>query len=196
MNGIKDNIRKVAVYCRVSSDVQREKRTIESQVSTLRSYAERCAYEVYRIYQDDGFSGSTIEGRPALLIDCGKGKFETILVVEHNRITRSENPEEVGKIQRILMENNIRLISPPEGVLDLKRPPDEPVAWIKMWIAKEEKREMDGRPTPFRIPLRQDNQPMGLSARRAETLLVDAREVPGGEMVPNPDLCRTAKEKR
>ena len=56
--------------------------------------------------------------------------------MEHNRITRSENPEEVGKIQRILMENNIRLISPPEGVLDLKRPPDELVSWIKMWIAK------------------------------------------------------------
>ena len=145
MNRIKDNIRKVAVYCRVSSDVQREKRTIESQVSTLKSYAERNAYEVYRIYQDDGFSGSTIDGRPAfkqLLIDCGRGGFEAILVVEHNRITRSENPEEVGKIQRILMENNIRLISPPEGVLDLKRPPDELVAWIKMWIAKEEKREI------------------------------------------------------
>ena len=69
--------------------------------------------------------------------------------MEHNRITRSENPEEVGKIQRILMENNIRLISPPEGVLDLKRPPDELVAWIKMWIAKEEKRKWTvGRP-PF-----------------------------------------------
>ena len=82
MNRIKDNIRKVAVYCRVSSDVQREKRTIESQVSTLRSYAERYPYEVYRIYQDDGFSGSTIEGRPAfkqLLTDCGKGKFEAVL---------------------------------------------------------------------------------------------------------------------
>ena len=40
------------------------------------------------------------------------------------------------------MENNIQIISPPEGVLDLKRPPDELVAWIKMWTAKEEKREI------------------------------------------------------
>jgi len=145
VNPTKECIRTIAIYCRVSSHIQREKRTIDSQVSTLTAYAQHYDYDVYRIYQDDGFSGSTIDGRPAfrqLLIDCGKGKFEAILVVEHNRITRSENPEEVGKIQRILMENNIRIISPPEGVLDLKRPPDELVAWIKMWIAKEEKREI------------------------------------------------------
>ena len=145
MNPTQDHIRTIAIYCRVSSDNQREKRTIDSQVSTLTAYAQRHGYDVDRIYQDDGFSGSTIAGRPAfrqLLIDCAKHRFEAILVVEHNRITRSENPEEVGKIQRILMENNIRIISPPEGVLDLKRPPDELVAWIKMWIAKEEKREI------------------------------------------------------
>ena len=145
MHPTQDRIRAVAIYCRVSSDQQREKRTIDSQVSTLTAYAERYNYHVYRIYQDDGFSGSTIVGRPAfqeLLIDCTCRKFDAILVVEHNRITRSENPEEVGKIQRILMENNIRIISPPEGVLDLKRPPDELVAWIKMWIAKEERREI------------------------------------------------------
>ena len=145
MNPSQDTIRTIAVYCRVSSDNQREKRTIDSQVSTLTAYAQRHGYDVDRIYQDDGFSGSTIAGRPAfrqLLIDCAKHRFEAILVVEHNRITRSENPEEVGKIQRTLMENHIRIISPPEGVLDLKRPPDELVAWIKMWIAKEEKREI------------------------------------------------------
>ena len=145
MNPTKDHIRTVVIYCRVSSNNQREKRTIDSQVSTLTAYARRYGYAVYRIYQDDGFSGSTIEGRPAfmgLLIDCAKHEFDAILVVEHNRITRSENPEEVGRIQRILMENNIRIVSPPEGVLDLKRPPDELVAWIKMWIVKEEKREI------------------------------------------------------
>ena len=40
------------------------------------------------------------------------------------------------------MENDIKIISPSEGVLDLRRPSDELIAWIKMWIAKEESKEI------------------------------------------------------
>ncbi|MDA2937323.1 hypothetical protein MYX75_03555 [Acidobacteria bacterium AH-259-A15] len=39
MNPKKGDIETVAIYCRVSSDIQREKRTIDSQLSTLTAYA-------------------------------------------------------------------------------------------------------------------------------------------------------------
>ena len=135
----------VAIYARVSSDKQREERTIESQLDELPKYAKKCGYKVAETYVDDGISGTTIQDRPAfsqLLDDCTKGLFQAILVIEHNRITRSDNPEEVGKISRIFMENDIKIISPAEGILDLKHPPDELVAWIKTWIAKEERQEL------------------------------------------------------
>jgi site-specific DNA recombinase len=141
----KDQISVVAIYVRVSSDQQREAHTIDSQRSTLKTYAEERGYVVFKQYEDEGFSGSSIAGRPEfkqLLEDIPKQKFQAILVVEHNRITRSENPEETGMIIRILMENNIRIISPAEGILDLNRPPDELVAMIKLWISKEEKKEI------------------------------------------------------
>jgi len=139
------DIESVAIYARVSTDKQKAKQTIDSQLSTLPKYAEENDYKVVETYVDDGLSGSTIQGRPAfsqLLEDCAKGIFQAILVVEHNRLTRSDNPEEVGKIQRIFMENNIRIISPPEGVIDLRKPPDELVSWIKTWISKEERKEI------------------------------------------------------
>ena len=141
----KDIIEHVAIYARVSTGKQKEKQTIDSQLSTLPEYAKEHGYSVYKEYKDDGISGSSIAARPAfseLLEDCTKDLFQGILVVEHNRLTRSDNPEEVGKIQRILMENDIRIISPPEGVIDLRKPPDELVAWIKTWISKEERKEI------------------------------------------------------
>ena len=139
------DIESVAIYARVSTDKQRARQTIDSQLSTLPVYAKEHGYSVYKTYRDDGISGSSIAARPAftqLLEDCTKGLFQGILVVEHNRLTRSDNPEEVGKISRIFMENDIKIVSPPEGILDLKKPPDELVAWIKMWISKEERKEI------------------------------------------------------
>ncbi len=59
MNPTKDSIRTIAIYYRVSSEIQREKRTIDSQMSTLTTYAQRYDYYVYRIYQDDGLSMPT-----------------------------------------------------------------------------------------------------------------------------------------
>ena len=141
----KDRIENVAIYARVSTEKQKKEDNIAPQLDVLPKYAKKHGYSIHKVYSDDGISGSSIAARPAfleLLEDCVKGLFQGILVIEHSRLTRSDNPEEVGKIQRIFMENNIRIISPPEGVIDLRRPPDELVAWIKTWISKEERKEI------------------------------------------------------
>ncbi len=139
------DIEKVAIYCRVSSEQQREQGTIKSQRATLEGYAKRQGYSIYRVYEDDGFSGATIEGRPAfkrLLVDAQNQLFDAILVVEQNRITRTDNDEEEGRILMILKVNNIRLVSPHEGILDLNNPLFRLMAKFKFWASAEERAEI------------------------------------------------------
>ena len=117
----------------------------DSQRATLEGYAERQGYSIYRVYEDDGFSGATIEGRPAfkqLLVDAPNHLFDAILVVEQNRITRTDNDEEEGRILMILKENNIRLVSPHEGILDLNNPMFRLMAKFKFWASAEERAEI------------------------------------------------------
>ncbi len=84
----------VAVYCRVSSDEQRERATINSQ----REYAERYLtlhdhLHLAECYLDDGYSGTLpLDQRPAgsrLLADAGAGKFSTVLVYKIDRLGRT-----------------------------------------------------------------------------------------------------------
>ncbi len=83
---------KVAVYCRVSSEDQRERETIATQ----RDFAERyCALHDIRIhdfYLDDGVSGTlSMEQRSEgarLLTDAKAGRFTTVLVKKVNRLGR------------------------------------------------------------------------------------------------------------
>ncbi|MDA2924392.1 recombinase family protein [Acidobacteria bacterium AH-259-L09] len=144
MNNNRSKIRKVAIYCRVSSDAQREKQTIDSQISTLTDYASQQDY-AYELYKDDGYSAETIQERPAfkqLLGDAQKQLFDGILVVEHNRVTRTDNDEEEGRILMILKQNNVRLISPHEGILDLNNPIFRLMAKFKFWASAEERAEI------------------------------------------------------
>lgn len=49
-----------AIYSRVSSDNQREAKTIESQIESLLTYAQEQGYTVVEnyIFKDDGYSGA------------------------------------------------------------------------------------------------------------------------------------------
>jgi len=67
-----------ALYCRVSSDSQRGKHTIETQKRLLADYAKREGWKIFDWYIDDGFTGTSIEARPAftkLLSDAEARKF-------------------------------------------------------------------------------------------------------------------------
>ena len=73
-------------------------------------------------------------------MDAPNQLFDAILVVEQNRITRTDNDEEEGRILMILKENNIRLVSPHEGILDLNNPIFRLLA--KFWASAEERAEI------------------------------------------------------
>ena len=56
-----------AVYARVSSERQKEEKTIASQTAALMEHAQSCGYTVpcEWIFQDEGYSGSVLV-RPGL----------------------------------------------------------------------------------------------------------------------------------
>ena len=94
----------VAIYARLSRededkiDGSKDSRSIENQISILSEYALKNDMEIYKVYYDDGISGSTIN-RPGfnnLLKDMELKRFNTILVKDLSRLGR--NLHQVGSL--------------------------------------------------------------------------------------------------
>lgn len=82
-----------AIYARVSSDRQKEEKTIASQTALLREYAQEHGYVVPPewVFEDEGYSGATLV-RPGLegLRDLvAEGQLEVILIYAPDRLSRS-----------------------------------------------------------------------------------------------------------
>lgn len=84
---------KAAVYCRVSSEVQQERQTIESQVEFAQKYCDLNSIAITKIYKDDGITGTLpLQDRPAgaeLLADAKDGQFQLVLIFKLDRLGRS-----------------------------------------------------------------------------------------------------------
>ena len=81
-----------ALYARVSSERQKEDKTIASQTLSLREYAQAHSYTVPEgwIFEDEGYSGATL-ARPGLerLRDLvAEGQVQTVLVYGPDRLSR------------------------------------------------------------------------------------------------------------
>jgi site-specific DNA recombinase len=81
-----------AIYARVSSDRQKEDKTIGSQTTALKEYAEAHHYVVPKdcVFEDEGYSGATL-ARPGLerLRDLvNEGQVEVVLVHSPDRLSR------------------------------------------------------------------------------------------------------------
>jgi site-specific DNA recombinase len=76
----------------VSSDIQREAGTIESQIDYAREYCRLHKLSILETYKDDGVSGTIKVGeRPEgsrMLADARIGKFDTVLVFRIDRLAR------------------------------------------------------------------------------------------------------------
>lgn len=81
---------RVALYARVSSEIQEKEATIESQVAQLRETAEIQGDTVVQEYRDDGFSGDLLArpGLDRLRDDAGKGLFDRVIVLSPDRLAR------------------------------------------------------------------------------------------------------------
>ena len=81
-----------AIYARVSSDQQREDKTIASQTAALKAFASSQGYSVpvEWIFEDEGFSGATLV-RPGLerVRDLvAEGQIQAVLVLSPDRLSR------------------------------------------------------------------------------------------------------------
>ncbi len=114
-------VRRAAIYLRVSSDDQAERGTIASQAFEVRRrLASEPTIEIADEYRDDGVSGTLALGaRPAgakLLADAKRGAFDEVWVYRLDRLGR--DLIELAIARRSLVEMGIRLISAQEGEPD------------------------------------------------------------------------------
>ena len=99
-----------AIYCRVSTEEQKDGRTIDSQIRELEDFAQANSHIVTARYIDDGWSGSILN-RPELdrlRDDANKALFEAVLVNDVDRLSRELT--HLGVIKKDLEKKNIKLI--------------------------------------------------------------------------------------
>ena len=97
---------KVGIYCRVGN---KDQLAIKNQKEKLKEYCKVNDYEIYKIYEDNGYS-ATDSNRPgynAMLTDLKESKFNTIMVFSIDRLTRSAI--EMEQILKLLEDYNCSL---------------------------------------------------------------------------------------
>lgn len=90
---IVDMRKRVAAYCRVSTDHEDQANSFESQQRYFRQYIERNPdWELYEIFADEGISGTNTQKRSEFkrMIACAKeGDFDLIITKEISRFARN-----------------------------------------------------------------------------------------------------------
>src|SRR5262249_29876987 len=85
---------RAVLYARVSTEEQRERQSIETQVAFARSWCTRENIPLIDIYRDEGISGTVpFEDRPGgkrLLADARQKKFTAVLVYKVDRLGRAD----------------------------------------------------------------------------------------------------------
>src|SRR5215467_14168131 len=119
-----------AIYARVSSDKQKEEKTIASQTAALTEFARKEGYDVPRewIVEDEGFSGASLV-RPGLerLRDlAAEGKLEAILVYSPDRLSRKYAYQIL--LTEEFVRNGVETIFVYAEVLSDETSPGEPAA--------------------------------------------------------------------
>lgn len=88
-----NKVKRVAAYCRVSTDKSDQVNSLESQQQFFNEYIKRNPlWELYDIYVDDGISGTNTKKRIAfnqMIDDAKSGKFDLIITKEISRFARN-----------------------------------------------------------------------------------------------------------
>src|SRR5262245_54499311 len=83
---------RAVAYCRVSSEEQARRESIETQVEYAKQACAREGLALGEIYKDEGISGTVpFEQRPGgkrLLTDARKGEFDLVLLYKVDRLGR------------------------------------------------------------------------------------------------------------
>ena len=83
---------KIAAYCRVSTDKDEQLDSLNHQKEFFVQYAARNGHELFRVYADEGISGTSLKKRGEflrLLRDAEKGLFQMVVVKDISRFARN-----------------------------------------------------------------------------------------------------------
>jgi site-specific DNA recombinase len=138
-------------YARVSSSAQRDRDTIDSQLRVLPEFVKRQNWTLTKTYVDDGFSAKAgkLEARRGLanlLADAARGLFDVVVVVDMDRLTRSEDLAERGLVLGAFQKAGVKIASASSGqVLDLSTSIGDLFGSLQAFYAAEENRKRSER---------------------------------------------------
>lgn len=85
--------KRVAAYCRVSTDLEQQASSLETQMSVFNNMiVSQSAWELVNIYVDDGITGTSIKNRvqfKRMIADCEAGRIDYILTKSISRFARN-----------------------------------------------------------------------------------------------------------
>lgn len=121
-SGKKDRKLRVAAYCRVSTDEEKQLGSFENQIEYFtRLIAENGRYELVNIYTDEGISGTSTRRRRGfmeMIQDCEAGKIDLIITKSISRFAR--NTQDSLNYTRKLKDMGIGVCFEKEGINTLE----------------------------------------------------------------------------
>lgn len=135
----------VALYVRVSTDMQVDGYSIDEQLERLEKYCAARDWNIYNKYVDPGFSGSNIN-RPGLLNllkDVREHKIDLVLVYKLDRLSRSQK-DTLYLIEDEFLPNNVDFVSMSEN-FDTSTPFGKAVIGILSVFAQLEREQIKER---------------------------------------------------
>ena len=142
---------RAAIYARVSSAGQRDRHTIESQLRDLPAYVARQGWTPAGDYIDDGKSAAAgkLAGRDAfarLVSDAAAGCFDVVVVVDQDRLTRSDDLAERGAILGAFQAAGVKVAVASTGqILDYRTDEGDLLGSLGAYFAAAENRKRRAR---------------------------------------------------
>jgi site-specific DNA recombinase len=135
--------KRVAAYCRVSTDHEAQLESLENQMEAFRfRAAQRGDWDLVNVYADEGLSGTSMKGRTKFLEmidDCEAGKIDYIITKSISRFAR--NTVDTLTMVRKLQGWGVQLFFEKEGI-DTADSLSELVLTIMASFAQEESRSI------------------------------------------------------
>ena len=139
MDGSAGRRKRVAAYCRVSTDNEWQMSSLELQMADFRTQIElRPDWELVDIYSDEGISGTRVEKRPEfqrMIRDCEAGKIDYIITKSISRFAR--NTLELIETTRGLKDLGVVVVFEEQGI-DTAQMSGELLTAIFSMIAQKE----------------------------------------------------------
>ncbi len=141
-----DHLVKAAIYARVSSAAQRDKHTIENQLRVLPAFVASQGWSLAGTWIDDGRSAKSgqleaREGFAELVRAAERREFDLLVVVDVDRLTRTNSIEERALILGPFQRLGIDIVTPSGGRLDMRTMLGELWVTIQAMGAAEENRK-------------------------------------------------------